>query len=195
MEHTELVVDINDRLKHIFGIDSITGIPIWRIVFSEDQFEKRLGTYEDRTTNGLYIRTVTEVREVPKYRQWIEQKYILERLVVVPEQNLEELPTQKISYEPIWVFEDKDGNYLPPKYEAAKFIIDTIYAAQYGTKNHSMKKYVDEENSQEASIEMKKKRVDDIVEALWGEQSSFSDGIKSKETIHLTDRDFEVKEK
>ena len=188
MELTELVVDINDRLKHVFGIDTITGATIWRIVFSEDQFEKRHGTYTDYTPNGLYIRTVTETREVPKYRQWIEKKYVLERLVVVPEQNQDELPASRVSYEPLWVFEDKDGNYLPPKWEAAKFIIDTVYAAQYGPKTHSMKKYIDDESSQEASLELKKKRVDGIMEALWGDQSAFSDGIKSKETIHLTDR-------
>ena len=181
MEHTELVCDINDRLKSYFGIDTISGIPIWRIVFSEDQFEKRLGTYDDITPNGLYIRTVTEVREVPKYRQWIDKKYILERLVVVPEQNQHELPTAKISYEPIWTFEDINGNYLPPKWEAAKFIIDTVYAAQYS--NHNLRKYIDDEDSQEKSLELKQKRVDEIMETVWGEQSAFSDGIKSKETM------------
>jgi hypothetical protein len=175
---------INKQLKEHFGVDTITGTPIWRVVFSEDQFEKRLGTYNDFTPGGLFIRTVTEVREVPKYRQWINEKYVLERLVVVPDVDSETLPTTKISYEPIWVFEDKHGHYLPPKFEAAKFIIDTIYAAQYGTKN--LRKYVDEENTQEAAIELKSKRVDEIMNALWGEQSQFSDGVKSGETVMLS---------
>lgn len=193
MEYTELVVDINDRLKAHFGIDSDSGQVIWRIVFSDDQFEKRLGTYQDITPNGLFIREVTEVREVPKYRQWIQQKYVLERLVAVPDQQLIELVTTKLSYEPIWTFEDKDGNYLPPKWEAAKFIIDTIYAAQYGNKYHSLNKYLDEEDTQEAAVALKNKKIDEIQEALWGEQSGFSDGIKSKETVHLPNRDFEIK--
>lgn len=185
MELTELVVDINDRLKTIFGIDTITGVPIWRIVFSDDQYEYRKGTYTDITPAGLYLRTVTEVRYVPKYKQWIDKKYVLERLVVVPEINAEALPTSKVSYEPIWTFEDKDGNYLPPKWEAAKFIIDTVYAAQYS--NHNLRKYVDPEATQEEALAAKKKRVDDICESLWGEQSQFGDGIKSGETIMLTD--------
>lgn len=187
---TERIEDINNLLIEHFGISSDTGDPIWRVVFSEDQFEKRFGTFEDRTRSGLFIREVTEIREVPKYKQWIDKKYLLERLVIVPEQNLEELLAAKMSYEPIWVFEDVNGNYLPPKFEACKFIIDTIYAAQYS--NHNLRKYVDDENSQEASIDLKEKRVNEIMEALWGEQSEFSDGIKSKETVMLGGKEFKI---
>lgn len=192
MELPESVESINGLLVEHFGIDTEGGDPIWRVVFSEDQFEKRYGTFEDRTASGLFIREVTEVRLVPKYKQWIDQKYILERLVVVPEQNLEELLAAKKSYEPIWTFEDKDGGYLPPLFRACKFVIDTIYAAQYS--NHNLHKYVDDESSQEASLELKAKRVDEIMESLWGEQSAFSDGIKSKETVMLGGSDFKIKD-
>ncbi len=65
---------INNQLKDLFGIDTVTGLQIFRIVYSEDQLEKRYGTYDDYTKGGLYIRTVTEVREVPKYRQWIQKR-------------------------------------------------------------------------------------------------------------------------
>lgn len=188
MELTEKLNEINRQLKELFGIDTASTQPIWRIVWSEDQFEHRLGTYDDITPGGLYIRTVTEVRYVPKYRQWIHEKYVLERLVAVPDQNADELPTVKMSYEPIWVFEDKHGNYLPPKLEASKFIIDTIYAAQYGTKN--LKKYHDPENSQEAQLELQKKRVDNIMEELWGDQSSLQGTTKTGETI-IVPRNFE----
>src|SRR5689334_9373374 len=98
MELVEKIEVLNSRLVDHFGIDTVTGDAIWRIVFSEDQFEKRLGTYDDITKGGIYLRTVTEVREVPKYRQWIHKKYILERLVLVPETNLPELPCLKQSY-------------------------------------------------------------------------------------------------
>lgn len=184
MELTESVDVINKRLVEHFGIDTLSGSPIWRIVWSEDQFEKRLGVYDDYSPGGIYLRTVKEVREVPKYRQWIQKKYVLERLVVVPEMNQEELPTAKVSYEPIWVFEDKDGNYLPPKWEAAKFIIDTVYAAQYGNKN--LRKYVDDEDSQEKSLQLKQKRVDEIMEALWGDQAAHHDAVINKEAVGLT---------
>ena len=92
MELTEPVDSINKQLVDHFGTDTITGLAMWRVVFSEDQFEKRLGTYDDFTPSGIYLRTVTEVREVPKYRQWIKRKYVLENLVLIPDINKKELP-------------------------------------------------------------------------------------------------------
>ena len=191
MELTEPLESINFQLIENFGIDTSTGDPIWRVVFSEDQFEKRLGTYDDYSGN-IYLRTVTEVRLVPKYRQWIQKKYVLERLVVVPELNMPELPATKLSYEPIWVFEDINGNYLPPKWEAAKFIIDTIYAAQYS--NHNLRKYVDDESTQEKSLELKEQRVNSIIESLWGDQSEFHGQTEDGTMVALGNRDFEIKE-
>ncbi len=193
MELTEPLEAINGRLVENFGVDTLTGTPIWRIVFSEDQFEKRRGTYTDYSPGGIYLRTVTEVRLVPKYRQWIQRKYVLERLVVVPDFQQDDLPTAKVSYEPIWVFEDKNGNYLPPKWEASKFIIDTIYAAQYGPKDHSLSKYNDEDSSQEKALEAKSKRVDNIIEELWGEQSSLHGQTEDGTMVALNNRDFEIK--
>lgn len=181
MELTEKVETINNQLRETFGIDTVTGEPIWRVVWSEDQFEWRHGTYDDITEAGLYLRTVTETRYVPKYSQWINQKYVLERLVVVPITNADELPAVKVSYEPIFVFNDKNGDYLPPKWLVAKFVIDTIYAAQYS--NHNLRKYVDDESSEEASLELKRKRVDEIVEYLWGDQSALQGTTVTGESI------------
>lgn len=181
MELTETIESINRQLIDLFGIDTITGQAIWRVVFSEDQFEMRYGTYDDITPNGLYLRTITEVRKVPKYRQWIQKKYILERLVAVPIINTQELPNVKVSYEPLWVFEDKKGNYLPPHLEAAKFIINTVYAAQYA--NHSLARYKDPDNNQENQIENQRKRVDGLVEELFGEQSSLEGTTRTGESI------------
>lgn len=170
MELTEPVETVNKRLIETFGFDTITSLAIWRVSWSEDQFEWRHGTYVDRTPGGGYIRTVTETRFVPKYRQWIDNKYVLERLVIIPDVNSEELPKEKMSYEPLWVFEDKHGNPLPPKWEAIKFIIDSVYAAQYGTKN--LRKYVDPESTLEGALEAKKKRIEKIEEELYGDDSS-----------------------
>ena len=181
MELAESIERINKELIDTFGIDTESVRPIWRIVWSMDQFEWRKGVFEDITPAGIYLRTVEEVRYVPKYRQWIQDKYILERLVPVPEMNKEELPMNKTSYEPIWTFEDKNGNYLPPKFAACKFIIDSIYAAQYGTKN--LRKYVDPEGTQEGYLAERKKSVDSLVEELFGEQSSLEGTTRTGESI------------
>jgi hypothetical protein len=161
---------INKQLIDFFGIDTDSTNAIWRIVWSDEQFEWRKGVYDDITPAGIYLRTVEEVRHVPKYRQWIHQKYVLERLVAVPEMNREELPASKTSYEPIWVFADKYDNFLPPRIDACQFIINTIYAAQYGTKN--LKKFIDPEDTTEKYLDNKKKETDRLVEELFGDQST-----------------------
>lgn len=184
METPETIESLNKQLIYLFGIDTVNGGAIWRIVWSEDQFEKRLGTYDDITPAGLYLRTVTEVREVPKYRQWIHEKYILERLVGIPETNMPELPAVRMSYEPIWTFQDKYDNYLPPRIDACQFIISTVYAAQYGT--HNLKKFHDPESSQDAELETRKKRVDGIIEELFGDQSSLQGTTVTGESVGYT---------
>ena len=171
MESESDILIMNQKLKDAFGLDSISGLPIWRIVWSEAELEKRYGTYDDITPSGIFLRQVTEVREVPKYKQWIHAKYVLERLVVVPEINQHELPEQKLSYEPLWVFEDAKGNYLPPKWEACEFIIHAVLAA---TGKGSLSRYNDPEDSQEASLDLKKRRVDGIIEELYGDDSGLA---------------------
>lgn len=189
MELTETIERINSQLVNLFGIDTITGQPIWRVVFSDDQYEMRETEYTDAGIRLLR----PEVRLLPKYKQWIHSKYILERLVIVPETNLKELAGSKISYEVIWVFADKNDNYLPPRVDAAKFIIDTIYAAQYGTRKKGSsltEKYLDEDKTQGDSLANKDKRVDAMIEELFGEQSSLGGSTKTGETV-IVPRNFE----
>src|SRR5438132_917466 len=111
MELVETIEALNNRLQDHFGIDTVTGQAIWRIVFSDDQFEMRL---TDCTPEGLQLLTPV-MKLLPKYKQWIREKYVLERLVIVPDINSNEVST-KVSYEPIWTFQDKNENYLPPKW-------------------------------------------------------------------------------
>lgn len=122
MELVEPIETINQRLRDHFGAEW-DNRPMWRVVWAEDQFEKRLINSYD----GVQL-LFPEVREVRKYN-YITGKYILEHLVEVPGVNKEELPTTLVSYECMWVFEDKNHNYLPPLWDAAKFVIDTVNAA------------------------------------------------------------------
>lgn len=177
MELIEPVESINRTLKALFGIDTDSRNPMWRVVWSEDQLEKRL---MDVTDEGFDL-LIPEVREVKKYHGFTSERYILERLVSVPEYQQHELAGAKISYEPMWTFEDKDGNYLPPKLEACEFVIHSVLAAQYGTKN--LRKYIDPEETREGFLEEKKKRVDAIVEELFGEQSGLDGSTVTGESI------------
>jgi hypothetical protein len=136
---------------------------MFRVVWSEDQFEKRL---TDRTDSGIELATPV-VKLVPKYRQWVKEKFVLERLVIVPEMSIPELVGLKLSYEPIWVFKDTKDSYVPPTFWSCKFIVDTLYAA---LGKESLVKYVDEESKH--PIETREKRIEKLTEELFGDESS-----------------------
>lgn len=156
------IVTINNQLRETFGIDTISTEPIWRVAWSNDQYEHRM---TDRTVEGL-IMLSPELRILPKY-QWIKSRWILERLVIVPEFQAWELGGKKVSYECIWKFEDRNKEAVPPVFSACQFIIQLVYAAQ----GHSpMPKYIDPES--EEPIEEQKKRIDLLVEELFGDESS-----------------------
>ena len=180
MEINESVKSINIQLIDLFGLDTITGQQIFRVVWSDNQFEKRLGEYEDFTPSGIYLRTVKEVREVPKYKQWVHQKYVLEQLVIIPEMNQDELPVSKTSYEPLYVFQTNSGEYLPPKIEAAKFIIDTVLAAK---GRGSLAKYKDPDDDQEEAIHNQIERVNELEEEIFGNETNITDSLRNRTGI------------
>lgn len=169
MQVSESIESINKQLRELFGVDTVTGREMFRVVFSDDQLEKRLGVYSDFTREGIYLRTVQEVREVPKYRQWIEAKYILERLTVVPFVNAQDLPTSQLSYECIFVFENFKGDPLPPRVDVAKIAIDSLYAAQGKT---NLAKYKDDYS--QYTEEARNQRLNEIMEYLW-DPSDYAD--------------------
>ena len=181
METSESLESLNRQLIDLYGIDTITGQAMWRIVWSEDQFEHRLGTYDDYTPSGIYLRTVTEVRYVKKY-PWIKEKYTLERLVVIPEVSMPELPATKTSYEPMYPFQTASGQYIPPSLISSRFIIDTVLAAQ-GKK--SLAKYKDPASgiTGEENIELKNKEIDVLQKELFGNESPVGDALAHKEAI------------
>lgn len=178
------VIQINELLKSHFGVTD-GNEAIWRVVWSDDQFEKRL---MDVTDEGLSL-LHPEVREVPKYRQWITHKWVLEQLVVIPEVNIKELAGKKLSYEPIFVFENAAGEALPPKFEVAKFVIDTIHAALGKT---SLAKYKDPESTQEGALQAQKERVDKIVEEIFGDESTVTDHLSRQTGVVIAKDDYLV---
>lgn len=173
----ELLKTINETLEHLFGSDFTSRLPLFRVVWSNDQYEKRL---MDVTDTGIALLT-PEIREVPKYSQWVKDRHVLERLVLVPDQNLRELAGIKTSYEPLFVFQNAyNGSYLPPRIDACKFVIDSLYAAM-GKK--SMRKYV--EPNAEESEELRQQRVAKIFEELYGNETDVGDALKYREGVFI----------
>jgi hypothetical protein len=162
----EKIETINQFLRDNYGIDTDDSLPIFRVVWSEDQYEKRETKYTD---TGIELLTA-EIREVPKY-SYLKDVYILERRVLVPEQNQKELAGLQKSYEPLWNFKQEDGTPIPPTIQGCKFVIDAVYAA-LGKK--SLSKYKDPMEGLTAGevYELNKQRIDKIQEELFGEESS-----------------------
>ena len=163
MELRETIKSINEKLLEEFGTE-FGSSPRFRVVFSDDQYEKRLTDCTDEGFELLY----PEVRLLPKYKQWIREKYVLERLIpVVGETDL----VTKVSYEPAWVFQDKHGNYLPPFFEGCRFVIDSLRSAIDGAG--SFTKYKDKNISPEEHLAHIKK----VEDELFGNETPMTDAL------------------
>jgi hypothetical protein len=164
----ESIETLNERLIDYYGRDTDTGQAIFRISWSDEQYEMRLC---ETTESG--IRLLHPVVRLAKKYPYINAMYVLERLVVIPDFQQHELPVSKLSYEVIWTFCDNQRNPLPPNWPAAKFVVDTLYAA---LGKQSMAKYVEPN-------ETKEDRVKKIEEELYGNETDVSDALTYKEGI------------
>lgn len=168
---------INILLKDKYGIDTVSGLAMWRVAWAQDQYEKKYGIYDDHTPSGVYLRTVTEVREVPKY-PYLRGLYILENLQAIPIMNAAELPSATLSYEGMYPFKHKiTEKYLPPKWEMCEFVIDCVHAAMGRT---SLRKYVSDDEGDINGLESKRKRMNEIHEYLYGNESPVTDALSNR---------------
>lgn len=113
---------INKFLKG-FGINQIdTKQPMFRLVWAPDQRELRRGEF-NVYAGEIFIRTEVGVREMPKY-PYIGERYVLEQWYPPVLSYSEELPNSKYgSYEPLYVFEDKNRNKLPLNIKVVEMIM------------------------------------------------------------------------
>jgi hypothetical protein len=163
MELRETIESINQKLLEDYGTE-FGNSPRFRVVFSEDQYEKRWTTHTDEGFELLQ----SEVRLLPKYKQYIREKYILERLIpVIGETDL----VTKVSYEPAWVFQDRHGNYLPPFFEGCKHVVESIYSVI--NKAGTFAKYKDKNiTPEEKEIELQK-----VMDGLFGNETEVGDHL------------------
>lgn len=118
---TEPINIINKRLVDIYG-RTLDGRPKFRIVWSEDELEKRYGTFTEHYGN-IFLREVSCLKEVRKYDYIVPAKYVLEELMYY---HNPERPFEFSSYEPKWVFMTKDRKPLWPKWEMVEIVIKSI---------------------------------------------------------------------
>lgn len=145
------------------------GRPNFRVVWSDDQIEKRWVTH---TGSGLQL-IHPVVKEVKKYG-YIKERYVMERLVpIVGETDL----TTKTSYEPCRVFADKWSRFLPPRVDVCIFVIDSLhYAAGHPS---SLAKYSDPMKEKDYFD----KELSKAEEDLFGNESDVTDALAYKSGI------------
>ena len=175
----ESLETINKRLFYSFGRFE-DGRPIWRVVWSDGQFEKRWVTH---TPEGLELINPI-VEEVPKY-SYIKHRYVLERLIpVLMNPALNELVT-KTSYEPVWTFEDKNGNALPPIWEAVFLLIRTVQTNLESAGHNAPYKLPEEMGN---TKEAQKFRADKLYAELFGDETTIGDSLALDTAVGFGER-------
>jgi hypothetical protein len=165
MELIESIEHINNLLLAEFGREPLADDKVrFRIVWSDDQFEKRWIAHTDDGFELLY----PEVRELPKYRQYIQHRYILERLV--PVGVMTDL-VEKTSYEPMYTFQSSDGEYLVPRFDVCKFIIESVLSITGRRSGHAKYKDVS------LSPEYRRKAINEMEKYLFGNETSIGDAL------------------
>lgn len=163
----EKIETINQFLRDTFGIDTVTTQPMYRVVWADDQFEKRLTNYTD---SGIFM-LQGEVRELPKY-PWCKGFYVLEMLQPVPEANIKELAGRKIDYNILHKFMGANELPVAPASWACKFVIDAVNAAMgRGSLNSYIEKPKAPISNPREDYEDKKARLDQIENELYGDES------------------------
>lgn len=176
--------ELNRKIEDNYG--QLENRARYRLVWSEDEFEHRLGTYRDYTSNGLFIREVTEVREVPKYKQWINPPtFVLERLTPYTETNHEGTMIGKLGYEPLHVFSQKLDRNDVPIFGAVKYLIEVVIE---GTKSPDT--FVKYKDTSERALQESRIEVEKIMEQLFGNESDITDALVQKDAI-VVPRNFE----
>lgn len=119
MERPSIIdLDTITEFLNQFG-EFASGYPRYRLVWSDDLFENRIGTYSDYTESGLFIRKETEMRRVPKYVVF-KSRWVFEKAAA---NDTPDEIGDSVIYEPVWVFHDKHGNYIEPNLKVIKFLM------------------------------------------------------------------------
>lgn len=167
---------INKYLKGLYGL-TLDGRSKFRLVWSEDVLEKRLGYFEDYTPSGILVRKVKEVREVKKY-SYITDRFILE--AYMPEQRTSPEIMAGDDYEPLFVFQDRGGNFLSPQDWACDYVISRYLLAVSGEIPHKNDSILAKEHEEEIDKEAEK-----FVSYLEADEEGLSDKFRYGEAVAL----------
>lgn len=124
----ETLDTLNKRLIELYGVDPYNNAK-FRISWSNDQLEKRNGRV-NQFHGKMFVRTVVGVHEWPKY-PFYKDRHILEMCCINTNPEL----ITRFTYEPLYTFEDKDGNALPLDWEMIEFFMHCFLYGAPATKS------------------------------------------------------------
>lgn len=150
---------INRRLLENYG-RGVKDLPLYRIVYSTSQLERRYGTFIKETESGLFLGYETCERLCPKYPN--EPDYWVLEWVQPNIMNPELLAD--VSYEPLWFFKDVHGRPLPYDWEIIEVLV-RAHQTRVVPKNQAMLDAEEEEK--------KKKESEEFLDKIRGEASPF----------------------
>lgn len=126
-----LIDAINESLHRDYRV--LDGRPIYRLAWSDDLLEKRVGNFTDWYGHIMIRQEHKAMREVKKYWYLKKQCWVLEKLVFIrgnealKEISLELVEARNGSYEPLYMFHDKDENPLEVNWKVVQIILATIH--------------------------------------------------------------------
>lgn len=124
MENNATVDLINKVLIEKQGYHT-SGKANFRVVFSDDCYENRFGTY-DIYKGKMFIHTFTGIKEIPKYPH-VDGRWIIERWAGPELTYHPDIVTSKDGdYVCIYVFQDVNFNYLPPLLKVAEIVVKNV---------------------------------------------------------------------
>lgn len=95
---------------------------MYKLVWSENEIEWRKGTFNEFTDSGLFIRTFIGDKLCRKYN-YIDSRWVLEKWSASSDPNIPQ-SERKGTYEPFYVFEDKNGKPLEPTLKVIEFLVN-----------------------------------------------------------------------
>lgn len=178
---TEPLDVVNKRLADEFGLfDGVR--PNYRLVWSEDQYENRLGEYPRLDNSGNYLGMVTGFQFVAKYKQWMPRQWVLEMLIPVPEHNNE--LTGKLTYEPLHGFINAyNGKHIDPTYRAIQFMIKNLQAQAAKKNKVEYKDPLIDQCDPKISFEVNEARIKSLMTELFGNENDNTDALAYKEGV------------
>ena len=111
---------VNRKLVEEYGLVGGKD-PRYRVVWSDDQFEKRKGKVNQFDANGNFIRMIDGIQLRPKY-DYLPHTWVLEVWQPTPAAG-PDIILEPVFYEPMWSFRDNEGNPLPLVWKAVNLLL------------------------------------------------------------------------